>query len=1182
MAVERALGRLAAEQLGIDMAEVLRELVANPDDDDAVVAVDQLENDLRVAGEWEQLVDVYLARVTAAIDSPTRALHLSALADLFETELDDADRALTVSFEAFRELPQAALVDHLVRRADASERWSELAHVLSASIPAAAAHHRVAILRALAATHAQRLDDPGAEIACLEQLRGAAPPDASVLTTLAERYRDIGKIRDRMSVLAELAAITEDLQERATMYREMAAECERVGNLDRAAHYHEWVLSCEPDEIAFCSLERIYRSERRWRAAIDVYCRHADVSAPSERCWIYAQIAGIYETELDDIGTAIDFYDKANRSDPGRVEIVRSLARLDVVREKFDEAVEALESCAELSDDVGEQAACLSQAGTIALEELHDADHAEALLRRALELGPNPQVAALLGRIAADRGDLSRAQSLMRQALVGSESAAERAGLLSQLGQLSNDMGDAETAIDLYQQALEANDNSEGVHEALVELYTRTDQRQQLCFHLRALAERATKPTQERRLLKQLLDVATELADDEETRRVLERLIDLDPGDANTHLELSSLLMAGGLWQRAGAVLSGVLERFEDSLSHADCVDAHYRLGCCELESGHSDRAHLQFSTALALDPHHRPSLLARVGLGNGGPSEIVADKLALVASSPAETRAALLAEIGDHYATVLDDKVTARTMYRDALAYDPTDHVLLNKCLGLVLDHCDWTQSADMREQLIATERDPLVRAKYRHVGARVLSEKLGRQDDAIAMLHAALEDDPTAERIARDLEEILSDRGDDEELVRYYYARLETLQTISGAGDERVRAWTELGKVCLRLDDRDDALCAFEVAARLDAGNSTRRARLANLYVNSGPDYYTKAIEQHQVILRDNKGRMASYHALRGLYRLTEQTEAETACANAIDVLGVRAQDEPAALATIIHLDAAPRGVDGSTWTDLTNRDIDRLLANLFAIAAPGFSALRGRSAHQLGLRSKHRIGRSDRRRFARLAFWVADCLGIQMPDVYVAPDQRGACRIALCRDERGVRPVVMLGAPALRTEPDERALAFAFARQLLNLRRDRIARVVFRNAADLSKVIDAAVSLASGATPSATAESMAAWLSPLDLDQVTTIGERLAERGLRGHAAAADWLAAVDRGGARVGYVVSGDLAACSRALRGDQAGGRDDFIMDLAWSSVTPDMRELRRRMEPRRRPITVEPAQRRSA
>ena len=65
-----------------------------------------------------------------------------------------------------------------------------------------------------------------------------------------------------------------------------------------------------------------------------------------------------------------------------------------------------------------------------------------------------------------------------------------------------------------------------------------------------------------------------------------------------------------------------------------------------------------------------------------------------------------------------------------------------------------------------------------------------------------------------------------------------------------------------------------------------------------------------------------------------------------------------------------------------------------------------------------------------------------------------------------------------------------------------------------------------------------------------------------------AAVSWLAATERAADRIGLIVVGDLAKCVNILARDPAGNDAARLLELAWSSVTEDVLNVRARVEGR--------------
>ena len=78
---------------------------------------------------------------------------------------------------------------------------------------------------------------------------------------------------------------------------------------------------------------------------------------------------------------------------------------------------------------------------------------------------------------------------------------------------------------------------------------------------------------------------------------------------------------------------------------------------------------------------------------------------------------------------------------------------------------------------------------------------------------------------------------------------------------------------------------------------------------------------------------------------------------------------------------------------------------------------------------------------------------------PPVFLDRDQVAACRIALRARDGVLVPVLVIGRPALdKLDPHE--LAFLLARQLADLRADRIARLLVPRGGELAQIIELAI--------------------------------------------------------------------------------------------------------------------------
>ncbi|MBA2539282.1 MAG: tetratricopeptide repeat protein, partial [Deltaproteobacteria bacterium] len=778
-----------------------------------------------------------------------------ALVDEFP-ELD-ADRLRTAVERGVARAQSSSLdteayrvVDLHLQRAEATEESAE----------------RALILRELAENLEQRGD---AERALVVRLAAfdAAPvfADLDPLLRLAKitlRWNELP-----LDTMAAVVDISHDDSPR--LLRDMANAWQQVGRVYYAADCLERVLLLSPsDPEANEALEVFYRSTGEWPVLIDLLNRRTVyVESDQERAELFCEIGQIYERELTDDSGAFDAYQEADRLDPDKPAVLEAMARLGVrVGLPEEELLATLERLGSVVGTAGpdkERALALVRAAEIAKN--HDWNKAQSLLERARKDDPDlPSAVDGLALLLRDRGELAAASDLYVRAADRPALTKERSRWLADAADLRVGLGDFEEAKELYRDARRADITNHRAGVALVELCWDTGSLVELAPILDELCRTTSDPDRLRHYLLQRSKVAVELGESTNARITLARAVDLDPVDTAARRQLGDLLFDNQEWAQARPMLEGSLED-EDLLPLAARVELHYRVARCAHQVGDVTEAARHANIALALLPEYRPALLLRAELETPDTDALLADQLSLANTAPLDERASRFAMLGDRYAE-RGDRATAREMYREALAYKPHDHMLLTKSLTLVADEGDWSYSLDLLQRLIDTEKDPKVRARYRHASAQISRDELQDPDVSQAMLEQAIEDDPMSFAAADDLELLYGNTP--ESLVKFYYRRLEQVREHEGRPGERLRLWDRLGELLLRLGQHEDALVAFEVGIQLDPDGLERKQRVADLYLEADPKHAAQTIALHHAVLKQNKRRATSYQALRTLY--------------------------------------------------------------------------------------------------------------------------------------------------------------------------------------------------------------------------------------------------------------------------------------------------------------------------
>ncbi len=1091
------------------------------------------------------------APVIGSVDLLVRAV-LEEFPELDGTRVRTAiERGVARAASASLDTEGYRVVDMHLSRVEATEEAAE----------------RAQILRTLAETLEERGD---AERAIVVRL--SAFGEAGLVADVEPLLR-LAKITNRWDELPldTMNALIDIQEDRAAERLTMLAEAwQHVGRPYYAADCLERVLLVRPaDRHANEALESFYRSVGEWPVLVDLLARHTlHLTDDKQRAERFREIAAIYEDKLADDAGALDAYREAEQLEPGRREVLEAIARLgQKVGVPDEEPLDALERLAGVTTSPPERAQVLARAAELA--RLYDWDRAQRLFERARADDPD-LVTAIDGfvQLHRDRGQLAEAVALLVAGADRPGLRAERSRLLTDAADYCVALGDTARAEALYRDARTADPSNHKAGLALVELCIDGGDLVDLVPILDELCRTTEDPVRLRQYLLQRSKVAAQLGDRTGARVALSRAVDLDPEDVTSRRELAELLFDARQWPKARPQLEALLED-EDLLSEDRRVDLHFKLARCAAELGDVDAAIKHLGITLALAPAHRDALQMRTDLEAGDPFAYVAGQLALANIAPPEEKAQRFGALGDRYVE-LDDRATAREMYREALSHKPGDHLLLTKYLGLITDDGDWSYAIDVVQKLIDTEQDPKVRARYRHLQGMIARDELDEHDQAVDLLQGALEDDPLSFGAADELEALLASSPDADALIRFYYRRLEHVRAVEGRAGERLRLWDQLGELCLHLGRSDDAITAFEVGLTLAPESLDRRVRLADLLFGD-PRLDGKAIEAHQAVLRLDKRRLDSYKALRQLYQRTKQSDKARACGVAIEVLG-SIEDR---IEKLFEADGTRRSLEiaavtGRTRASLSNDDfvllsrldVDPALSALFAIVAPSFGVERARMRPPPPVPTKEVTPPAG---FADVLDDVVSVFGVKRPPVYVDRDSPELCRLAMRARDGVLTPVLTLGRLALAPSLDETELAFVLARQLADLRTDRIARLFCPRAGELAQIIELA------AAPPETASHARKWmvgvLHPVELDQAVALGTRLRERGVHPLTAALGWLAATERAADRIGLVVAGDLAACLRVIdREPQASTTDiDRGAELVWASVTDELLGIRGRV-----------------
>jgi len=392
--------------------------------------------------------------------------------------------------------------------------------------------------------------------------------------------------------------------------------------------------------------------------------------------------------------------------------------------------------------------------------------------------------------------------------------------------------------------------------------------------------------------------------------------------------------------------------------------------------------------------------------------------------------------------------------------------------------------------------------------------------------------------------IDEVLTEAHDYHGQAGAYERMIGRLEPNDSLRPRLLHSLGEIYRTRLRLPHR--AIAAFEAASELEPPSRERAAILSELYAQAGPAEADKALAQYTRLLGRDPYDVDSYRALRRIFtEVGEYDRAWSAC-GALFVLGRATRDE-----RNFYDEYRPRNLPRAThpltddlWRQLSHPAEDRYLsAVLGAIARP--AALVGAHRHKdVGLdRRESREVTGDQLHFSRILGYAGYVLGIELPDVYVQPDQRGEILLSNTAHKGQLVPS-LIARQGLLQGCSTREIAFSGARAVTLLRPEYYLRLALQTRTEQRAALVSAIALVRRDFAMAPDDQalVASYLPSLEkrvthpeLQWLARVVQRFVEQSRP--IELATWSNSVDFTAHRAGLLVSGDLAVAAARIRSE---------------------------------------------
>ncbi len=431
--------------------------------------------------------------------------------------------------------------------------------------------------------------------------------------SLARLHDDAGDARALVDILVEGDALPFPVLVRRGMRRRAArAALDRLGDHERATRLYLGLFDDDPqDPEAAEKLASIYLANGQTRALLELRERQIAVAKePSDRTALRLEAAKLL-VDLGDSARAADLLGAGLAEDARHEGLVEALAAVLAANDRTRDLLDLLVKQARLAQDTGDakRGADLWGRAAVLAEVRHgDAAIAEGYHARVAALELRPASLDALGRLATARGDHAAAARWLEQ-LLGVAEADGRVDATLRLADALVAAGEVERATSRLALSLVDTPRAEPLRERLTALYREHEDWNRLAeLTADAAAHAPDKATRMARLREAARLFAERCGQPARAVPLLEQAADLAPDDQGASLALADALARSERFDDARSMLRSMIEAFGNRRPK-ERGPVHYQIARLELAMGNRARALIELDMAARVDPQN-PDIL--------------------------------------------------------------------------------------------------------------------------------------------------------------------------------------------------------------------------------------------------------------------------------------------------------------------------------------------------------------------------------------------------------------------------------------------------------------------------------------------------------------------------------------------------------------------------------------------
>jgi tetratricopeptide (TPR) repeat protein len=665
-----------------------------PDD---VPSLEALEKLYATGEKWERYLDVMDQRLNLSADTAQRAEFLFKQAKVYESAMDDIDRAVDCLNTVLGENPASLpAIEDLERLYNENDRPADLVEVYERHVAALDDNdQKAAVLASMGRTWSEDLGDVYRAAETYQRILQINPSHLIALERLGLLYEEIGDAPNAIEMYERLseASPVQSIQAEKLFRAGELHEGER-GDLETATTRYMRVLEIDATFVpAMQAMQRVYMASERWVDAIEMIERQFDFNRDlASRAMLLVSIGAINEDHLANQPAAQRRYEEALELDPSNFYAAEPLSRMFYGAGEWERArstLELLVNSGEFEKDDATMSELCTRLGRVN-EELASDDEAQRWYEKARQLPVgSPEALQGLARILRRAGSLQEAYALNLEIVSSYRSTLTTemyAELYYQCGDIKAELGEVNDARSLFEQVLEIEPRHMASLKRLVQLCEENDDQARLAEVRQRLFEVTDDPTLRLTLITQVGDAWLAAGDVAQAEKAFREAVRLDPDSKLVLNKLLNVFVAGEKWERACEVLGKLSQVETDSTRQSQYF---FTIGSLFRDQmGKPSEALEFFNKALDINPMNLApfeaidKLVTEARDWNTQQREyrkMLARVVSVESEEAVNLRFVLLKNLGEIYRTRMQDMPRAIDSYRAAFSMNPDDEQVAN-----------------------------------------------------------------------------------------------------------------------------------------------------------------------------------------------------------------------------------------------------------------------------------------------------------------------------------------------------------------------------------------------------------------------------------------------------------------------------------------------------------------------